>query len=38
MKLISHQLGMGNAEIDRTVEIVDQKLNERIVAGGSGSA
>jgi hypothetical protein len=26
-----------NAEIDRTVEIVDQKLNERIVAGGSGS-
>jgi hypothetical protein len=29
--LISHQLGMPNAEIDRTVEIVDQKLNERIV-------
>ena len=37
VKLISHQLGMGNAEIDRTVEIVDQKLNERIVAGGSGA-
>jgi hypothetical protein len=31
VKLISHQLGMPNAEIDRTVEIVDQKLNERIV-------
>jgi hypothetical protein len=29
---------MENAEIDRTVEIVDQKLNERIVAGGSGSS
>jgi hypothetical protein len=37
VKLISHQLGMPNAEIDRTVEIVDQKLNERIVAGGSGA-
>ena len=37
VKLISHQLGVPNAEIDRTVEIVDQKLNERIVAGGSGS-
>jgi hypothetical protein len=37
VKLISDQLGMPNAEIDRTVEIVDQKLNERIVAGGSGS-
>ncbi len=36
VKLISHQLDMPNAEIDRTVEIVDQKLNERIVAGGSG--
>ena len=33
VKLISHQLGMPNAEIDRTVEIVDQKLNERIVSG-----
>jgi len=38
VKLISDQLGMPNAEIDRTVEIVDQKLNERIVAGGSGSS
>jgi hypothetical protein len=28
---------MPNAEIDRTVETVDQKLNERIVAGGSGA-
>jgi hypothetical protein len=34
VKLISHQLGMPNDEIDRTVEIVDQKLNERIVPGG----
>ena len=38
VKLISHQLGMPNAEIDRTVEIVDQKLNEKLVAGGSGAA
>jgi hypothetical protein len=38
VKLISDQLRMPNAEIDRTVEIVDQKLNERIVAGGSGAA
>jgi hypothetical protein len=37
VKLISHQLGAPSAEIDRTVDIVDQKLNERIVAGGSGS-
>jgi hypothetical protein len=28
---------MANAEIDRTVEIVDQKLNERIVPGGYGT-
>jgi hypothetical protein len=35
VKLISHELGMSNAEIDRTVEIVDQKLNERILASGS---
>jgi hypothetical protein len=34
VKLISHQLGLPNAEIDRTVETVDQKLNERIVPGG----
>ncbi len=37
VKLISHELGAPNAEIDRTVQTVDQKLNERIVAGGSGS-
>jgi hypothetical protein len=34
VKLISHQLGMSNADIDRTVQIVDQKLNEKIVVGG----
>ena len=34
VKLISYQLGVPNAEIDRTVQIVDQKLNEKIVAGG----
>jgi hypothetical protein len=33
VKLISHQLGVPSAEIDRTVEIVDQKLNEKIVPG-----
>ena len=37
VKLISHQLGAPSGEIDRTVEIVDQKLNERIVASGSGA-
>jgi hypothetical protein len=37
VKLISHQLGHPNAEIDRTVDIVDQKLNEKIVSGGSGA-
>ncbi|MGA7809634.1 ketopantoate reductase family protein [Bradyrhizobium sp.] len=31
VKLISHQLGMPNADIDGTVRIVDQRLNERIV-------
>jgi hypothetical protein len=36
VKLISHQLGAPSAEIDRTVQIVDQKLNEKIVEGGSG--
>src|SRR5438132_7378222 len=36
VKLISHQLGMANVEIDGTVDVVDQKLNERIVAGGAG--
>jgi hypothetical protein len=37
VKLISYQLGVPSAEIDRTVQIVDQKLNERIVTGGSGT-
>ena len=37
VKLISHQLGVPNAEIDHTVDTVDQKLNERIVVGGSGA-
>jgi hypothetical protein len=31
VKLISHQLGMPNADIDHTVQIVDQRLNERIL-------
>src|SRR3954449_1259010 len=35
VKLIAHQLGALSAEIDRTVEIVDQKLNEKIIVGGS---
>lgn len=33
VKLISHQIGMPSAEIDRTVEVVDQKMG--IVQGGS---
>ena len=33
VKLISHQLGMPSAEIDRTVDIVDHKLDDRIVPG-----
>jgi hypothetical protein len=37
VKLISHQLGAASPEIDRTVDIVDQKLNEKIVVGGSGA-
>ena len=37
VKLIAHQLDMPNDEIAETVDIVDQKLNERIVAGGSGA-
>ena len=36
VKLISHQLGAPNAEIDRTVQTVDQKLSDKIVEGGSG--
>jgi hypothetical protein len=31
VKLISHQLGMPNDNIDRTVKTVDQKLSEKIV-------
>jgi hypothetical protein len=37
VKLVSDQLGAPSAEIDRTVQTVDQKLNEKIVAGGAGS-
>ncbi|HEY3678400.1 MAG TPA: 2-dehydropantoate 2-reductase N-terminal domain-containing protein [Bradyrhizobium sp.] len=37
VKLISSQIGMPNAEIDRTVQIVDQRLNERLDAGDSSS-
>jgi hypothetical protein len=37
VKLISYQLDMPNAEIDHTVQVVDQKLNERIVVGGSSA-
>jgi hypothetical protein len=33
VKLISHNLGMANAEIDRTVEIVDRRLSDEIVPG-----
>ena len=33
VKLISHQLGMPNAEIDRTVKIVDGRLSDSIVEG-----
>ena len=37
VKLISYELGTPNAEIDRTVQIVDHKLNEKIEADGSGA-
>jgi hypothetical protein len=37
VKLISHQLGMPNAEIDRTVQTVDQQLSERILESGAGA-
>lgn len=33
VKMISHGLGMPNDDIDRTVEIVDRRLNEKIVLG-----
>src|SRR6201996_3150367 len=36
VKLISHQLGMPNAEIDQTVQTVDQKLHEEIEEGEAG--
>src|SRR3954454_9351365 len=38
VKLISHQLGMPNADIDRIVQTVDQQLSERIVEGGAGAS
>jgi hypothetical protein len=38
VKLISHQLGMPNAEIDQTVQTVDQKLNEEIDDAGAAGA
>lgn len=38
VKLIAHQLGEPNAEIDRTVETVDRKLNEQIVGARSTAA
>lgn len=37
VKLIADQLDMPSAEIDRTVRVVDQKLNERIVGSGFGT-
>ena len=33
VKLISHQLGTPDPEIDRTVQIVDRKLDERVIEG-----
>src|SRR5258708_2113939 len=33
VKLISYPLGMPNAEIDRTAQGLDQKLNQKILAG-----
>lgn len=38
VKLISHQLGMPSAEIDRTVQTVDQQLSERILEGGANAS
>src|SRR6202012_4907927 len=35
VKLIASQIGMPNADIDRTVQIVDQRLNEPLEAGES---
>ena len=33
VKLIAHQIGEPDAEIDRTVATVDRKLGERIIEG-----
>ncbi|ODN71420.1 hypothetical protein A6302_01285 [Methylobrevis pamukkalensis] len=38
VKLVAHQLGMPNAEIDRTVQTVDGRLNDTILSGGSFAA
>ena len=35
VKLISHQLDLPHAEIDRTVEVVDQRLSDGVVAGAA---
>jgi Ketopantoate reductase PanE/ApbA len=35
VKLISHQLNLPHAEIDRTVEVVDQRLSDGVVAGAA---
>ncbi|MER2267251.1 hypothetical protein ABS774_19440, partial [Methylobacterium oxalidis] len=37
VKLISHQLGAADPEIDKTVQTVDRKLDERVIAGGFGA-
>ena len=37
VKLISHQLGVPNVDIDRTVQIVNQKLNQSISVDVSGA-
>lgn len=37
VKLISHQLGVPNAEIDRTVQIVNQKLNQSNTANAASA-
>jgi len=38
VKLISHQLGLPNGEIDRTVQTVYQQLSERILQAGAGAS
>ena len=37
VKLISHQLGAADPEIDQTVRTVDRRLGEGVVAGGFGA-